>query len=106
MASVYSWAVTSRSGTYFLIHDKDVFILFSPPRTDVRILCHSHIINACRQFRISAEQYAPDLRRKQSRCTHWDQCRTFPVHEDVPYRSPESQSSRNLYRNGSLYLHT
>lgn len=27
MASVYSWAVTSRSGTYAFIQDKDVFIV-------------------------------------------------------------------------------
>ena len=32
MASVYSWAVTSRSGTYILIQDNEVFIYKSPFR--------------------------------------------------------------------------
>ena len=31
IASVYSRAVTSRSGTYAFIHDNDVFILLLPP---------------------------------------------------------------------------
>ena len=67
---------------------------------------HSHRAVSCHQSHISEVQYVQDLRQMRILCILPDQFRTCLIHSDEPYRSQGFQSSRNLYRNGSLYHHT